>query len=217
MTYVIDVVLCLVLILVGYIAATMQLRGEKKISIPKLNRTKLLYLAIAVAIAATTIVAFNQLYSLTILKQLRLLTLLMVLVPIAAVDSRTNTIPNRFLLFALALRVVFAVVDFILYGRFALTTMSDALLGALAIGFFFLILMFAFKGSVGMGDVKLFALMGLYQGLWGVINSVFFSLVASFFVSILLLVTKKKTRKDVIPFAPSILLGTFIGICLAGM
>ena len=80
-----------------------------------------------------------------------------------------------------------------------------------------MVLLLAFKNSIGMGDIKLFAVMGLYQGLWGVINSVFFSLAASFVISIAFLITKKKGRKDSIAFAPSIFVGTVVAICLAGM
>lgn len=68
-----------------------------------------------------------------------------------------------------------------------------------------------------MGDIKLFALMGLYQGLFGVFNSVFFSLIVSFFISIILLILKRKNRKDVIPFGPSIYAGTVVGIFLTGL
>lgn len=65
--------------------------------------------------------------------------------------------------------------------------------------------------------MKLFAVMGLYQGLWGAVNSVFFSLLASFVVSVALLISKKKGRKDTISFGPSILIGTIAAIGLAGM
>ena len=89
--------------------------------------------------------------------------------------------------------------------------------GAIIIGGFFLIILLIFKNSIGMGDVKLFALMGLYQGLLGVFNSVFFSLIVSFFISIILLMLKRKNRKDVIPFGPSIYIGTVVGIFLTGL
>ena len=95
--------------------------------------------------------------------------------------------------------------------------LKDNLVGAAVIGIFFFLLFLVFKNSIGMGDIKLFAVMGLYQGLWGAVNSVFFSLVVSFVLSVGLLITRKKGRKDTIPFGPSILIGTAIAIGLAGM
>ena len=74
-----------------------------------------------------------------------------------------------------------------------------------------------FRNSIGMGDVKLFALMGLYQGLWGAFNAVFFSFVVSFVAAVALLATRKKNRKDVIPFGPSVLLGTILAVSLSGI
>lgn len=55
-----------------------------------------------------------------------------------------------------------------------LDSLKDGVIGAAVIGLFFLLISLIFKNSMGMGDIKLFALMGLYQGLWGAFNSVFF-------------------------------------------
>ena len=59
--------------------------------------------------------------------------------------------------------------------------------------------------------------MGLMLGLDGIWGAVFASLVLSFLLAVFLLVTKKKSRKDVIPFAPAIVLGTFVSVFLTGM
>ena len=49
------------------------------------------------------------------------------------------------------------------------------------------------------------------------IFSVFVSLIVSFVISAVLLVTKKKKRRDVIPFAPALMIGTYISVFLTGM
>ena len=76
-----------------------------------------------------------------------------------------------------------------------LDSLKDGVIGAAVIGLFFLLISLVFKNSMGMGDIKLFALMGLYQGLWGAFNSVFFSLLVSFFLALGLLISKKKKRR----------------------
>ncbi len=90
----------------------------------------------------------------------------------------------------------------------------DATLAAVIIGAFFTILLLIFKNSIGMGDIKLFCLMGLYLGLSGLLNAVFFSLLVSFFVSIAVLITKKKARNDTLAFGPMIFLGTLVSIIM---
>ena len=146
-----------------------------------------------------------------------MICLIFTLLPVAAVDSQVKKIPNQFLLVALAVRIVLYVPDFLLDLQKALFGIKEDILAAAIMGGFFFALFLIFKNSIGMGDVKLFALMGLYQGLESVINSIFFSLFASFLVAIVLLITKKKERTDAIPFGPCIFLGTMIALRLTGV
>ncbi len=221
MILVADVALSIVLLIVGYIAACYYLHGEKwnskNVAVLKFTRNKVVYLCIG-GIAATTMIAlFQTVYNLELLHQIKLLTLVLIMAPVAAIDLRLQKIPNPFMLAALVLRVIIYIPEFIVSPATMLETLKDNILGAVIIGAFFLLLLLLFKNSIGMGDIKLFAVMGLYQGLWGAINSVFFSLVVSFFLSIGLLISRKKGRKDAISFGPSIFLGTIIAIGLAGM
>lgn len=73
------------------------------------------------------------------------------------------------------------------------------------------------KGAIGMGDVKLFGVMALYLGLEGIWTAIFCALVVSFFIAVFSLITKKVKRKDNIPFAPAILIGTYLSIFLTGI
>ena len=73
------------------------------------------------------------------------------------------------------------------------------------------------KNSIGYGDIKLFIVMGLLLGMNGIWSAVFVSLIVAFFAAIALLITKKKGRKDVVPFAPAIVIGTYVSVILTGM
>ena len=73
------------------------------------------------------------------------------------------------------------------------------------------------KGSIGFGDIKLFIVMGLLLGLEGIWSAIFISLIVSFIISVYLLATKKKSRKDAIPFAPALMIGTYISIIITGI
>lgn len=216
-----DILLSTFLLAVGYISACYYLNrikwNFKNVRVLKPTRNKIFYLCVGIIIAATLIILFQSVYKLNLITQLKLLTLVLIILPVAAIDFRTQKIPNRFMLAALILRILIYIPEFIISVPASISTLKDNVLGAGIIGAFFLLLLLLFKNSIGMGDIKLFAIIGLYQGLWGAINSVFFSLVVSFFISLTLLISKKKGRKDSISFGPSILLGTTIAISLAGM
>ena len=139
------------------------------------------------------------------------------MIPAAAVDYKVQKIPNAVIISAFVLRIVLLAAEFAESVSNGVSLLKDDLIGMTVIGGFFLLIMLIFKNSIGMGDVKMFAVMGIYQGLWGAFNSVFFSLLVSFVLSIALLVAKKKKKHDTIPFGPSILIGTVIAVNLAGM
>ena len=219
----IEILSSLILICLGYVSACVYLKNDclkpfKLNDITVNTKSRLIYIIFAVVASAGIITLFNTLYaSNSMVHCLKLLTLIECIIPMAAVDHRKHKIPNQFLLFALGLRVVFYIIEFIISVSSAFDTLKDNAIGAAVIGVFFLLISLVFKNSIGMGDIKLFAIMGLYQGLWGAFNSVFFSLLVSFFLAIGLLITRKKKRKDAISFGPSILLGTIIAIGLSGI
>lgn len=219
--YWIDIVLSLILLAVGYVSVCCYLNGTKineiKLQSLKFTKTRLAYALVGFVTVGMLVFCLNTTYSIDLITRLSLITLVLLILPVSAIDMRLQKIPNVFLLVGLAIRIVYLAVMYIQDASNAWIITKDSLIGSVVIGLFFLFLLVVFKNSIGMGDVKLFALMGLYQGLWGVINSVFFSLVVSFFVSIALLITKKKGRKDTISFGPSIYLGTIIAMCMAGM
>lgn len=216
-----EVALSLILLITGFFATYNYLHEIKWNKFEKdsvrITRNKLLYLVCGLAIAALLITLFQLVYKQTFITQVKLLVLVFIVLPCAAADYKVHKIPNQFIVTALIIRTIIYAPEFINSASSAFTVLKNDLIGAVVIGGFFLIILLIFKNSIGMGDVKLFAVMGLYQGLWGAINSVFFSLVVSFFISVFLLITKKKGRKDVISFGPSILLGTVVAIAISGM
>lgn len=217
----VDILLSAALLMGGYVSVCYYLNdvkwNSKNTAVLKPTRNKVLYLLFGLLTAAVLIADFQMVHHLELLEQVKLLTLVFVLLPVAAIDRAVQKIPNKFLLTALILRAVIFVGELLVSVPTAVGTLKSDLLGAVVIGGFFLLMLLIFRNSIGMGDIKLFMVMGLYQGLWGVINSVFFSLMVSFVVSIALLISRKKGRNDAISFGPSISLGTIIAIGLAGM
>ncbi|MBG9568425.1 hypothetical protein ABE38_24815 [Brevibacillus agri] len=108
-------------------------------------------------------------------------------------DIRTRKIPNK------------AIVPFFLvFMAFQVITdranMLDYIIGSVA-GCVFLLLAHAFNPKgMGMGDVKLMAVIGLLVGWTGVALTLFLSCIVGAFVAITLILTRRMTIKDTIPF-----------------
>ena len=144
-------------------------------------------------------------------------TMLALLWPVAYVDFVTCRIPNRFIAGGLLARGSILTAELILEQENLLPVLlSDAAAG---LAFFLTAALCALivKNSIGAGDMKLFFVMGTFLGLQGTWGAVFLSLVVSFVIAVVLLVTKKKSRKDAIPFGPALMIGTYCSVFLTGM
>lgn len=68
------------------------------------------------------------------------------------------------------------------------------------------------NGGMGGGDIKLMFSLGLFLGIQKTIITIIFTFIIAGVISIFLLITKIKGRKDKIPFVPFITIGFIIGI-----
>lgn len=224
MEIVLSLMVVLLLTIVGYIYLIYMHIKESKGNLKEIKSyiptslKKIMLLIMPLMIGTALIIMLHIYYpNAAVLHNMKLLSLVMIIFPIAVSDYRKHIVPNKILVFALALRLIIYIFEFIKSISEAFETLKGDVIGAAIVGAFFLLCILIIKNSVGMGDIKLFVVMGLYQGMWGCINSIFWALVVSFVVSIVLLISKKKTRKDAIPFGPSVLIGTVIAIAISGI
>ena len=136
--------------------------------------------------------------------------------PIAFIDYRKHIIPNKLLCFLLIVRLAIAIAEMICDFKSAKGELLSCLIAGAGIAILLCIMRLIVKEGIGFGDIKLFAVMGLFFGVRGSIPSIFMSFVISFFVSVYMLISKRKSRKDQIAFAPSILVGTMLSIIFLG-
>jgi leader peptidase (prepilin peptidase)/N-methyltransferase len=137
------------------------------------------------------------------------LLLVTFLVPIALIDLDHRRIPNA-LTAPAALAAVAAVA--VIEPSF----LPEALVAGAAAGGFFLLAALAYPRGMGMGDVKLAGVLGLYLGRT-VAPSIFIALVAGVLVGALVIARKgaQDGRKTAVPFGPFLALGALVGL-LAG-
>lgn len=191
---------------------------DKLLSLIKKNIKTLLYNLLFMAVMIALSVVLVKVYTInTLIDNLKVITLLAVLVTVAMTDIRRQIIPNKVILVALVIRVGYAVAEFITLGQGYFTILKSDLWSLMFPLVMFFMGALVMKNSIGMGDIKLVLIMGLYQGITGVISSLFFSLLATFFVAVAMLITRKKSKKDSIAFAPSVLFGTAVSMFMTGI
>jgi leader peptidase (prepilin peptidase) / N-methyltransferase len=137
------------------------------------------------------------------------LALVLLLVPITLIDLDHRIIPNR-------LTLLGAVVAPALLAFTAPDAIPEHLIAAVAAGGFFLLAVLAYPRGMGMGDVKLAAVLGLFLGR-SVAPAVFIALVAGTLVGAVVIARKgaQEGRKTAVPFGPFLALGGVVAL-LAG-
>lgn len=144
------------------------------------------------------------------------LVFLWTMILLTVTDLDTQLIPNRILGPATAVGSVLLLIGH-LFDTSA-GSLTSALLGAVAYFLVMYLLASVVRGGLGFGDVKLAFLIGLFTGYYS-LGHVLVAGIGSFFiggaVSLILLIGRKRTRKDAIPFGPfmtiAALLALFIG------
>lgn len=145
---------------------------------------------------------------------LRLVLLGTLLAAAAYIDALSHRIPNQIVLCTAAVFVGCTVLDFFLSGTEALPMMFNSL-GAAAVFFLvFFLVRLASRGGVGYGDIKMITAAALILGVYGTFSFLLVSHVLAAAAAIVLLVSKKATRKDGLPFGPFFYLGYLATILL---
>ena len=137
------------------------------------------------------------------------LALVAMLVPTTLIDLEYRIIPNALMAVGAALGLgLVAVTD--------PSQLAEHLVAAAAAGGFFFVVVLAYPGGMGMGDVKLAAVLGLYLGA-SVIPALVLALLAGTLVGVVIIARKgaKAGRKTAFPFGPCLALGGIVGL-LAG-
>jgi len=130
----------------------------------------------------------------------------LVLVPITLIDLDVRLIPNSLTIAgAIAALVILAVVE--------PGDLPEHLIAAAAAGVFLFVFVLAYPRGMGMGDVKLAAMMGLFLGR-SVAPALFAGVLAGAIVGAVIIarVGVEKGRKTAIPFGPYLAFGGLVGL-----
>jgi leader peptidase (prepilin peptidase)/N-methyltransferase len=137
------------------------------------------------------------------------LVLVAVLVPVALIDLEQRIIPNKITLPAALVALAIGLL-------LAPSEVPEQLIAGAAAGGFLLVFVLAYPRGMGMGDVKLAAVLGLYLGR-SVAPAMLVALVSGTLVGALVMMRLgvAQGRKTALPFGPFLALGGLVGL-LAG-
>jgi leader peptidase (prepilin peptidase)/N-methyltransferase len=132
--------------------------------------------------------------------------LILIVVPAAVIDLEHRIIPNR-------ITALGAVLALVLGTALDPSGEPGRLIAGAAAGGFLLIAALAYPGGMGMGDVKLAAVMGLFLGS-AVAPAILIALLAGVLVGAVVVARKgtAEGRKTAIPFGPFLALGALVAV-----
>lgn len=133
-------------------------------------------------------------------------------IALALIDLDTRTLPNRIVLPAYLVGAVLLTAASWVAGDFA--SLGSAAIGMVGLGMVYLILALA-TGGMGLGDVKLAGVLGLFLG-WLGWEILVVGALAGFILGglwgVFLIVTRRARRGSSVPFGPWMLAGAWLSI-----
>src|SRR5271166_4583961 len=132
--------------------------------------------------------------------------LILIVVPATVIDLEYRIIPNKITALGAVLALAIGL---------ALDPAGEPerLIAGVAAGGFLLLAALAYPGGMGMGDVKLAAVMGLFLG-WAVAPAILIALLAGVLVGAVVMARKgaHAGRKTAVPFGPFLALGAVVAV-----
>ncbi|HHY13458.1 MAG TPA: prepilin peptidase [Thermoanaerobacterales bacterium] len=135
----------------------------------------------------------------------KVLILISILIISTFTDIEHGIIPDKIvipgMLIALVLNIIFCIYN-----------LPSFIGGFLLGGGFLLLLSIISKGGMGGGDIKLFAMIGLFLGFKLTTLSLLLSFIFGSIIGLIFMILKFKKPKDTIPFGPFIALASIISV-----
>lgn len=145
-------------------------------------------------------------YGFTI-ETLKFMILASLMIVIGMIDLKTQYVYSATIVIGAIAGIIFFVAEWINDGSFPKDKLIGMLIGLILIGLIVLL-----TRGMGVGDIEIVALSGLFLGIRGSIFTLFTSFVLGGIAGILIMLIKKKGRKEAISFGPYIAIATIMSI-----
>ena len=150
----------------------------------------------------------------TFLKAFMDATVVLWLIVLGYIDLREKIIPNKMILAGIVFWCILSLLEIFVAGVSWKEILMYSASGALVCGGILLLVATIAKSALGMGDVKLFFVLGLLYGIIDTYSILLFTVLIMAIVSIALLIAKKVTVKTAVPMAPFVIVGLLVDIFL---
>ena len=144
------------------------------------------------------------------------IVLISVGVPLSIMDIISRRLPNVLTSALFVLSTIIISISGIV--DHASSRVISSFIDSLVLSISFLIVSFATRGGMGMGDVKLSAGIGLIAGFYGtqtLFLSTFLSFILGALVGVALLLLRKGNLKTTLPFGPFMIIGQLVAMWVA--
>jgi len=167
------------------------------------------YAGLTIVIAAAFIIQTARIDVPALIKYV----LVLILGYIAAInDIKTKKIPNSLILVMLGGWIAMSVPAILLNTEAAIESLIESAFGFASGGGLFLIVYLISHKSLGGGDVKLMACVGLYLGFSGILAVMLWGTILAALTGLVLILFRKIGHKDSIPLAPFLYIGILIAV-----
>lgn len=136
------------------------------------------------------------------------------LVMIGLIDKKQMVIPTAMVRILFAIGTVSLAGEILIYGTPFVDTLATAFLGVILATFIFVLIRAFRKSSVGMGDIRLLAVVGLYLGSGSVMLALLLIVIFALIYGVIQMSQKTLSKKDEMSFAPFIAAGTIFVMLL---
>lgn len=192
------------------------LSGRIKCILDTNLKTKLYMLFVCVCLISMAVVLVYVFPENTINRNIRSITITSILMIAAYYDYKEFRIPNKLIIPGIVVWIGITLFEMATCKDVWLANLITEIIVSLAFLIVCVLCAVIVKNGIGMGDIKLLMLMGLIEGIDGAVSSVFVSMIVIFIVAIIMFIAQKKSKKDMLPFAPYILMGTVLSIFTSG-
>lgn len=176
------------------------------------------WLIVVLSFGLTIVVVFAaRICSENLLSFTRVIILYQIIYCAAVIDYRKRIIPNVLIAFGTVFQIICFFLQIGCYqNNWKIILIQDLVGFLMGAGVLFFIYLFS-KKAVGMGDIKLFGIIGLACGFQHTYTILFLSVLLAACYGIYLVLCKKQKRTCEIAFAPFILMGYITSIIISNL
>ncbi len=178
------------------------------------TKTKILIMSLIVAAACAAASALVLNYTDGAINAAKLCMSIVCVAGSSFSDYKEHRIPNIFPLTMALINIAMLAIGFFTDQQWIMSYVAGTVISVVAVTLLLTISSFLTRGGVGMGDIKLLAALSFIGDVYLICAVLFFSFLLCALTGLGLIILKKKSSKEGLPFAPFVLAGLLISIYL---